>query len=161
MKKIQYLFCLLFLLGSFPSFAQKSQPIKEITAIKMTPELVKEYIGKLSFQSFKMDRQGIMRPNKGYEIVYLEKTKQVVIKKKNTPIPIEGFDMQKVPGGMMYCFCGESGGGADDCEIKVTVHDNSLNYFCQGRCGCLDLMIYDVSKPIKEYETPGGRWFGF
>jgi hypothetical protein len=66
------------------------------------------------------------------------------------------FDIQPIPGGMMYCMCDQ---GSDDCVIDMNIADGLLIYFCAGQCGCLKFSVCDDLSKVRQYETPGGEWF--
>ena len=160
MNKYIYVLPIFFLfLMNTPVIAQKGNDTKIITAVRLDMATAKVYLDGIQIHSFNIDKKGVLRPTKGYEIVYRSEFKQVIIKPKGRQIPINGYEEIEVPGGTMYCLC--NGGAADNCEFQVNIADKELLYFCAGSCGCGSFTIYDVSYPVLEYETPGGRWFGF
>ena len=159
---INFFLCILCLtLGT--SLLGQNKQINNITAIKLTAEVGEQYVNKVSIKAFTVDKKYILRPAKGYKIVHFAKEKKVVIlpqdmKLSNAAPPVPGFDIAKVPGGTMFCMCGQAN---DDCNVDMRMADNTLFFDCNGRCGCASFVIYDTSYPVSDYETPGGGWFNF
>lgn len=154
-----YLLCMAL---STSAFGQPKEGGK-ITAVKLTAAVGGQYFNKISLEAFKVDKNNILRPAKGYKIAYFSKEKKIAILPKDmklgSPAPAApGFDIAEVPGGTMFCLCDQA---ADDCKISPRVVDNTLIFSCQGSCGCGSFIIFDTSERILEYETSGGGWFNF
>lgn len=159
---LNFFLCILCLALSASAFGQP-KGTDQITAVKLSATIGEQYFKKISIEAFKVDKNNILRPAKGYQITYFAKEKKIAILPKSmkleTPAPAApGFDIAEVPGGTMFCLCGQA---ADDCKIKPRMVDNILIYDCMGYCGCGSFFIYDTSESIREYETAGGRWFNF
>ena len=156
MKNSQILFILLFLLMCAQGFGQKIKKTDKVTALKLKKAIAQQYQNRIRIQAFNVDKYGVLRPNKGYEIVYLPKEKNFFVKPQNTENPpIDGVVATKVPGGTLICHCGF--GAGDDCKYNTTLDGNIIRYFCDGSCGCGDVFVPDRGGPI-EYETVGGTW---
>ncbi len=154
--------CLLCMALSVSAFGQNPESDK-ITAVKLTAAVGEQYFNKISLEAFTVDKNNILRPAKGYKIVYFSTEKKIGIlpttMKLLSPQPsAPGFDTTKVPGGTMFCMCDKED---DDCKISPRILDNALVFECVGRCGCGSFIIYDTSDPILGYETAGGSWFNF
>ncbi|MCB0703959.1 MAG: hypothetical protein KDC34_01560 [Saprospiraceae bacterium] len=160
MKITQYLFVLLALIMSVQINAQAPKDGAILTAIRLKAEVAQEYAKGVQVTGFTIDKKGVLRPSKGYEIVYVSIKKQVVVRPAGQSITPPSFDVQPVPGGVMFCLCG--GSGPDPCKINLAMDsENGLNYFCEGGNCCGSFIIYDTSDPVVDYETAGGKWFNF
>ena len=143
-----------------PVDAQDSKLIK-VTALRVSKAAAAPYQTKHQGPNFDIDKEGVLRPHKGYLMVLDLATGRfrVAATEKQLSIKIEdGFDVAEIPGGMMWCFCDSNN---DDCEISLVANDNKLIYHCGGRCGCIKLVESDNNWKIRDYETPGGGWFNF
>lgn len=153
-------FVLLFALAftTLSMNAQKGNKIIEVTAIRLTTEGAQPYQTKYKGPNFDVDSKGILRADKGYAIEYRPAEKRFIIHPQGMSFKDgNNFDIEPVPGGLMYCMCSSSGN--DDCEIQLNINDGKVHYFCQGKCGCFQFVVCDDFNKILEYETLGGRWF--
>ena len=154
------IFLLFFFSISTQVFAQKGNENKKLTAIRFEKMIAAEY-SKINIKAISVDKKGVLRATKGYEIIYYFHTKQIVIQPigETYKPPSDNFDVMNVPGGLMICTCG--GGGADNCKISVTVADDTVRFFCDGSCDCGSFIIYDNLNDNLEFETAGGNWDSF
>lgn len=160
--KLNFFLCLLCMALSGSTFGQ-TQEIGDITAVKLTAAVGKQYFNKISIEAFTVDKNNILRPKSGYKIVYFSTEKKIAILPKTMklagPRPsVPGFDTSKVPGGTMFCLCDKA---VDDCKISPRILDNTLIFECGGSCGCGSFIIYDTSDPVLGYETAGSGWTNF
>lgn len=157
MKFLYFVFLLPLMFTSMVGNAQKGEQIIEVTAIRLTEKGALPYQTKHKGPNFDVDTKGILRADKGYVIEYRPTEKKFVIRPSEVAFSLEGgFDIEQIPGGVMYCMCDQ---GNDDCEIQLNMTDGQLHYFCQGSCGCINFSVCDDLGVIKQYETPGGGWF--
>jgi hypothetical protein len=110
--------------------------------------------------AFTIDKKGVLRPTKDYQIIYVKSDKVLVLLPKTTSYSsykqLGGYDEIELPGGdLVACMCD----ARDNCRF-----DNSKKEFefvCTGSCGCYIGVLFNYSNPPFQYETPGGRWFNF
>jgi len=123
----------------------------------MDTKITKSYLKSHNTEVFSVTKEGIFKPLKGYEIIFLKEKKSFVFKSVDQPMPqsISGFDIEKIPGGTMFCLCDAAN---DDCSIDATLGpDKVLRYFCGGQCGCTRLIIFDDCDPL-QVQTGGSGW---
>ncbi len=161
MRLTLFMLCFSFLL--FSSFSNEKPGTEEIIitglrfdkartdALKKTPKQ----------PAFTIDKKGILRPTKDYQIIYVKSDKTLVILPNTTTYSsykqLDGYEEIELPSGdLIGCMCD---GPFDNCRFDNSKEDNE--FVCTGSCRCYIGVLFDYARPPFEYETAGGRWFNF
>ena len=131
-----------------------------VTGLRFDKDIIAE-LKKLPKQpAFIIDKKGVLRPTKDYQIIYVKADKALVVLPKTTSYStyakIDGYEDIEVGNMTIGCMCD---GGYDNCHFDNRSNENE--FICTGSCSCYIGILFDYVKPPLEYETAGGRWFNF
>jgi hypothetical protein len=158
MKKL-FLFSFLVMMMATQVFAQakRSASISElqITGVKLKGESLQKLREKIDEKSFfTVDKEGMIRPIKGYSIRYSSKFKTLFITEREGEIPPVVKDGIEDLGNGYFLNC-YSIGSCSKCEPDIVG-----TAFCASQnCNCLTEVIMP-SKDVAEFSTPSGNFRG-
>lgn len=155
MKILPFFFFLLSLTLCVQVFGQKSNKKEIITALKLKKKSALKFHKGLIIQGFSVDKDGVLRPDKDYEIVILDKTKEFLVKPKGAVFKMSDdfVIIDTDDGAKMVCACGF--GAGDDCSANISQDGGDRIYKCVGSCGCGSYFI-EPTFNVAQFETAEG-----
>lgn len=161
MKKLIVL-CLLIALASVQVFSQSrgkaSASELQITGLKLGPGAMKTLREKIDEKSFyTIDREGMIRPAKGFSIRYSSNQKKVFITQRKGELPpvVKDGTVDLGQGIRFRCY------SYDNC-LECLPQRAANTFYCPGG-GCQNGCFGDVILPaseVQEYQTPTGNYRG-
>lgn len=146
MKYLPLLFICSFLLLNTQIFGQKKENTDKIIALKLHEKAAIKF-QTVHIEGFSVDKDGILRPSKGYHIIYHAESGNFMVKPENMEVPqLDKVDVQTDETGSMVCHCGF--GAGDNCLWWSRTEGNTTYNKCQGSCDCGSVYIpsgpYDI-----------------
>lgn len=161
MRLSSLMLCFSFLL--FSSFSNQKLNNEEIilTGLRFDKDRTESLKKTPKQAAFILDKNGVLRPTKNYQLIYIKAEKALVILPKTMSYriykQIDGIEFIDLPGiGIVGCMCD---GDSDNCHFDNSKKEEE--FVCTGSCRCYIGILFDMAKPPSEYETAGGRWFNF
>ncbi|MEL6972458.1 MAG: hypothetical protein AAFO02_19995 [Bacteroidota bacterium] len=152
----RYLILLLLGLTVATTASAQEGSFVEVSAVRVSEAFINAYDeAKYQVGLFTIDKERALRPLKGNKLWVSPKTGKFRV----APAGFKGinelrvgsnFDVEPVPGGLMWCMCASAN---DDCKIFVSIADNALTYFCDGSCTCNK--FFECDTPVMAYQTLG------
>jgi len=159
-RKILF-YCLISIFSSSLWCQSRTSDLIKISALKFDKERAAQLSKHQNELPFRLEIDGILRAKKGYQLLYKKASNQLQMLpnsmvKVGMIAPPSTEDVITLPSGdRVFCVCDYPG---------ACYFDNSgqpYKFVCTGEECCYIGVKFNMNKPPLEYETPGGRWFGF
>lgn len=168
MKVLEIAVLLALLLGGIASLLAQSNKKDHLhlLAVQLDSDLAKLFLKEAKCAAYKIDNEGVLRPQKGYSMAYYFEEELIELKPVRQDEPVHSiignYEEVPLPGGKgkIACYCDD---GSDDCAFEKTNEHgpDRDDFICTGSCSCGIgvILLPDRSMPI--LQTPDGNWHNF